>query len=150
MDALDARLLELLRADARASNVAIARRLEVTEGTVRHRIQRMVADRTIRAFTVEAEETGVRAIVLARTLPGRTASVVRAIHGLALEIFETAGPYDVAAWLRCEDMEHLNTRVDQIRAIRGVMETQTLVALTADHKPSARVEPGRLRMRRVR
>ena len=145
MDALDARILEILRADARTPNVAIARRLGVTEGTVRNRIRSMVANRTIRAFTVDAEESATLAIVLVRTRPDRTAAVVRALRGLAKEIFETSGSYDVAALVRCEDVEHLNTTVDQVRAIRGVTETQTLVALVSDTGRTTRGIRGRLR-----
>ncbi len=144
MDALDAKILEILRADARTSNVKMAERLGITEGTVRHRIRRLVANRTIRAFTVDAEESATRAIVLVRVQPERAAAVVRSVRGLAQEIFETAGPYDVAALLRCEDMEHLNTRVDQIRAIRGVIETQTLVGLTAGARARPPPAPGQL------
>lgn len=131
MDALDVRILEVLRAEARTPNVAIANELGVTEGTVRNRIRRMLADRTIRAFTVDAEESATRGLVLIRTRPDRTAAVVRALRGVAQEVFETSGPYDIAALLRCEDMEHLNNRVDQVRAIRGVTETQTLIALAS-------------------
>lgn len=144
MDVLDAKILEILRVDARTPNLRIARRLGVTEGTVRNRIRRMIATRTIRAFTVDAEEIAIRAWILVRTRPDRTASVVRSIRGLAVEIFETSGAYDVAALLRCEDMEHLNTRVDQIRAIRGVLETQTLVAM-ASGIHGARGVRGRIR-----
>jgi Lrp/AsnC family transcriptional regulator of lysine biosynthesis len=131
MDALDVRILEILRAEARTPNVVIAEELGVTEGTVRNRVRRMLADRTIRAFTVDAEESATRGLVLIRTRPDRTAAVVRALQGVAEEVFETSGPYDIAALLRCEDMEHLNTRVDEVRAIRGVTETQTLIALAS-------------------
>jgi len=145
MDALDWKILEILRADARAPNVVIARRLRVTEGTVRNRIRRMVADRTIRSFTVDAEENGSRALVLIRTQTDRTPSVVRALRGLATDLFETAGSYDIAALLRCEDIEHLNTTIDQIRAIRGVVETHTLVALASTLGRSSSGARGRLR-----
>lgn len=145
MDGLDARILEILRHDARTSNVTMAKALGVTEGTVRHRIRRMVANRTIRRFTVDAEEIATRGIVLIRTEPNRTPSVVRALRGLADGTFETSGPYDIAALLRCEDIEHLNTTVDQIRAIRGVVETQTLVALLSDARRTPQGVRGRLR-----
>ncbi len=138
MDRLDAKIIEILRSDSRTPNVEIADKLGVTEGTVRNRIRRMVADRTIRGFTVDAVESGGRAILLIKTKADRTAFVVRAVQALALEIFEMAGPYDVAILLRCEDIDHLNTNVDQIRAIRGVMETQTLVALASNLSVASR------------
>ncbi len=132
MDALDQSILEILRRDARTPNVAIAEKLRVTEGTVRNRIRRMLAHGVIRGFTVEAVESGLRAVVLVRTRPDRTPSVVRRLRPFAKDIFEMSGPYDVALYLRCEDLEHLNTTVDQVRAIPGVVETQTLVALKAE------------------
>ena len=138
MDPLDVRILEILRAEARTPNVTIAKKLGVTEGTVRNRIRRMLANRTIRAFTVDAEESATRGLVLIRTRPDRTATVVRSLRGVAEEVFETSGPYDIAALLRCEDMEHLNTSVDQVRAIRGVTETETLIALAFNSSRTSR------------
>jgi DNA-binding Lrp family transcriptional regulator len=88
---------------------------------------------------VDAEESATRGLVLIRTRPDRTAAVVRALQGVAEEVFETSGQYDIAALLRCEDMEHLNTRVDQVRAIRGVTGTQTLIALASKSARRSRV-----------
>src|SRR3989304_6412655 len=145
MDGLDARILELLGHDARTANVTIAKVLGVTEGTVRPPIRRMGANHTIRRFTVDAEEIATRGVVLIRTEPNRTPSVVRALRGLADGTFETSGPYDIAALLRCEDIEHLHTTVHQIRPTRGVVETQTLVALLSESRRPPQGVRGRLR-----
>jgi Lrp/AsnC family transcriptional regulator, regulator for asnA, asnC and gidA len=47
IDQLDAKIISLLQADGRRSNVDIARSLAVAEGTVRKRIERLVRDKVI-------------------------------------------------------------------------------------------------------
>ncbi len=48
VDALDWEIIEKLRVDGRMSNSAIARELNVTEGTVRHRVKRLTDEGVIR------------------------------------------------------------------------------------------------------
>ncbi|MFB3816767.1 MAG: Lrp/AsnC family transcriptional regulator [Candidatus Methylomirabilales bacterium] len=47
IDTLDAKIIALLRPDGRLSNVEIARRLGIAEGTVRKRIDRLVREQVI-------------------------------------------------------------------------------------------------------
>jgi len=47
IDTVDAKIITLLRPDGRLSNVEIARRLSIAEGTVRKRIDRLVRDQVI-------------------------------------------------------------------------------------------------------
>ena len=53
MDEMDYRILELLRENSREKNMEIARRLNVSEGTIRKRILNMVDSGIIKKFTVE-------------------------------------------------------------------------------------------------
>src|SRR5579863_7682305 len=52
LDALDRRIVDLLRVDARVSNRQIAARLGVTEGTIRGRINRLEDGGAIRLTAV--------------------------------------------------------------------------------------------------
>ncbi len=66
MDGLDRQIVELLRANGRRSNVEIARTLGVSEGTVRKRVDRLIAEGglAIRALANPAAAGyGVRALL---------------------------------------------------------------------------------------
>lgn len=52
MDPLDEKLIARLRKDGRRSNVELARELAVSEGTVRTRLARLLADGTLRILAV--------------------------------------------------------------------------------------------------
>ena len=52
MDQLDRRIINLLQMDGRASNAALARELEVSEGTIRRRVRRLIQEGLIRITAV--------------------------------------------------------------------------------------------------
>ena len=52
MDTLDQQLLGLLRADARATVATLAKKLDVSRGTINNRIARMEDDGIIVGYTV--------------------------------------------------------------------------------------------------
>lgn len=133
MDELDQRIIELLKRDARMSNTEIARKLGVSEGAVRNRLKKLVESGVIRRFTVElGEGVGVEAIVLIRAEANETKRVAREAKKLAQSVFETSGEYDIAAQVWASDVDSLNTIVDRIRAIKGVVNTATLIKLVGD------------------
>jgi hypothetical protein len=55
--------------------------------------------------------------------------VLRRIRKYADRLFETAGDYDVAAFLSAESMERINSMVDRLRAVDGVTLTVTLLKI---------------------
>ncbi len=130
MDDLDRQILRLLRADGRATNLALGRRLGLTEGAVRYRIRRLVATGALLKFTVVTRPLGPDGLVLVRCRPGTTERVVDRARRIAEEVFETSGEYDLAATVQAESMEGFNRILDRLRAIPGVEKTTTLVRLT--------------------
>lgn len=52
LDKLDCRLIRLLQADGRMSNIAIAQKLGISEYTVRNRIKRLLENATIKIVAV--------------------------------------------------------------------------------------------------
>lgn len=65
LDDLDYRIIELLQRDGRAPNVELARRLGVSEGTIRRRIERLVNEGYIRiAAIVDPLKIGMNTVAL--------------------------------------------------------------------------------------
>jgi len=131
VDQTDREILEILRRDGRARYVSIAGAVGLTEGAVRRRVRRMLEAGVIRRFTVEAG-AGVEGIVLVKTGPAQTGAVAVKIREVADRVFEVSGDYDVAALIHAHTMEELNRKVDRIRGLPEVLNTNTLVRLVGD------------------
>lgn len=129
MDETDAKILNLLRENARMKNTEIARHVDLTERAVRARIEKLVREGVIRKFTVETSPVGVEGIVLIDTQVDRTPAVKEKASELSDMVFECSGDFDVAVRLRADTLDDLNRRVDELRKLPGVNRTSTLVRL---------------------
>ncbi|MEM3852324.1 MAG: Lrp/AsnC family transcriptional regulator [Methanomassiliicoccales archaeon] len=130
IDDMDSRILAILRENARTKNVEIARRVSLTEGGVRARIARMIRDGVIEKFTVITRTNDVGCIVLIKTQLDQTKLIMRRLRDMSSSVYETSGEFDLAAELRADSIDQLNRRVDEIRALPGVVETMTLIKLS--------------------
>ena len=129
MDETDAKILNLLRDNARMKNTEIARQVSLTERAVRARIEKLVREGVIRKFTIETSQVGVEGIVLIDTQVDKTISVKDKARSMSDSVFECSGDYDIAMRLRADTLDDLNRRVDEIRKLPGVNRTSTLVKL---------------------
>jgi Lrp/AsnC family transcriptional regulator of lysine biosynthesis len=129
MDEKDAEIVEILRSNARTKNTEIARKIGLTEGAVRARITNLSKGGAIRKFTVETGAVGVEGIVLTESEAGKSKEVVAKLKELSDRVFETSGEFDAAALVRAADVDHLNSIVDRIREIDGIVATSTLIRL---------------------
>ncbi|MEM4389782.1 MAG: Lrp/AsnC family transcriptional regulator [Candidatus Micrarchaeia archaeon] len=131
----DAKLLRILRENARISNSAIARKLGVSEGAVRKRIANLVSTGVIKRFTIEtAEEGAVSALCFVSVGAGaQTGGVARRIASLPAvrRVLEITGEFDLVAIVGGESVGEVNATVDEIRGIRGVKATDTKIVLKA-------------------
>jgi DNA-binding Lrp family transcriptional regulator len=129
MDEKDAEIIEILRSNARTKNTDIARKIGLTEGAVRARITNLSKSGTIRKFTVETESVGVEGIILTESEAGKSKEVVAKLKGLSDKVFEMSGEFDAAVLVKAADVDHLNSIVDRIREIDGIVATSTLIRL---------------------
>jgi Lrp/AsnC family transcriptional regulator, involved in the regulation of lysine biosynthesis len=129
MDDTDAKILNLLRENARMKNTEIARHVNLTERAVRARIEKLVREGVIRKFTVETSPVGVEGIVLIDTQVDRTPAIKDKAREISDLVFECSGDFDVAVRLRADTLDDLNKRVDELRKLPGVNRTSTLVKL---------------------
>ena len=66
VDEIDERIIEMLMEDGRRPYTEIAKRLNLSESTVRKRVQALVEEGVIRRFTIEVEPSklGLRAVAI--------------------------------------------------------------------------------------
>jgi len=128
MDEVDLEVLKILKKNARTKYVDIAKSVGLTEGAVRRRVKRLTEEGVIKRFTVEttAEFEG---IVLVETEPTRTGDAASKIRKIATRVFEVSGDYDIAALIQAYTMEELNRKIDEIRNLPEVLNTNTLIKL---------------------
>jgi DNA-binding Lrp family transcriptional regulator len=129
MDEKDAEIIEILRSNARTKNTNIARQIGLTEGAVRARITNLSKSGTIKKFTVETESVGVEGIILTESEAGKSKEVVARLKELSDKVFEMSGEFDAAVLVKAADVDHLNSIVDRIREIDGIVTTSTLIRL---------------------
>ena len=128
MDELDYKILEILRNNSRETNMEIARKFNVSEGTVRKRIVNLYRNGIIKRFTVETVAS-VDSIVLIKVDPGRAEKVLKKMRENYTDLYEFSGSIDIAVRLTKNTLDELNSEVDNIRNIDGVINTDTMIRL---------------------
>lgn len=134
MDDLDEKILEVLKDDGRASYIEIGRKVGLSEGAVRKRIKAMVDSGVISKFTVQLGfMKGAKAVALVSVNPQIPTSDVsknlkRKIPGIEV-VYEVTGQYDIAAIVSTLNIADVNRSVEQIRTVKGVANTNTMIIL---------------------
>lgn len=133
IDEIDRKILELLRENARIPNEKLGKKVGLSEPATRRRVANLAARGVIRRFTVDVEEGGaVQALLFAST--SLHVSSEKIAKELAREpgvgsVLEISGDMDIALSLSAPDMDSLNRRVDEIRALDGIRKTKTSVIM---------------------
>jgi len=139
MDDVDQQLIGLLRDDARASLVSLAKALRVSRATVQNRISRLEANGTIVGYTVrlkpEAQAHRIRALTTIAVEGNRGDAVIRALRGdpAVQTLHTTNGRWDIVAELRADDLEEFDRVLGRIRLVDGIASTETSLLLST-HK----------------
>lgn len=136
MDAIDQKLLAELRRDGRASVMALADRLGVSRATVRLRLARLQREGEILGFTAitrgDVATAPVRGLMMIG-IEGRGAERITArLSGLApvTAIHSTNGRWDLIVELSAQSLADLDKVLSQIRALDGVMASETNLLLS--------------------
>lgn len=130
MDELDEKILSILKKNGRTPFVEIADRIGLTEGAVRSRVSRLVEDGVIKRFTIEAQGE-IKAIVMVATSTNvPTTLVADRIRELGIgNVFEVSGDWDIICFVQSGLMHNIDSLVERIRRIRGVVSTNTCLVL---------------------
>jgi DNA-binding Lrp family transcriptional regulator len=134
-DALDRQLIALLQTNARSSTAHLARKLGVARTTVVARLARLEADGVILGYAVrlgaEALDRGVQAYVGISISPKAQREVVRRLSQLPelSRLASVSGGFDLFALVSASSTSKLNTILDEIGELEGVIKTNTYVVL---------------------
>ncbi len=135
LDDIDRKLLSLLKANARESATALARRLDLSRSAVQDRIGRLERDGVIAGYTVklgqEMARSGLRAIVRFTMDPKHTPAVVRELRKYpeAEACYITSGAFDLIAIVAAESAARLHEVLQAFGKLRGVERTTSSIVL---------------------
>ncbi len=133
LDDVDHMIISILVKDARTPYTEIAKKVGLSEAGVRKRIDRLLRIGVIKRFTAEVDYTArVKAITLIATEPSTDTSEVsrkvKEINGVE-RVYEVTGVYDVVAVISSPNMAEVNKCIDELRRIKGVKSTNTMIIL---------------------
>lgn len=135
LDALDARLIGLLRSTPNLAVIEMARRLDVARGTVQARLDRLDRDGLIVGFGPDVDRTaagfGVMAFTTLEIAQGSDVEIVAGLTDIAevLEAHAVTGPGDLHLRLVARSNEHLHDVLQRILALPGITRAETHLAL---------------------
>lgn len=129
MDQKDEKILDILEENGRASYTDIAGEIEVSEGTVRNRVQRMLEENIIENFTIKTGGKRSKAVVMVQLETGRDIEKVLEDFPENVKIMEVAGEYDLVLEVEKNSNEEINSLLDEIRSIKGINNTETYMVL---------------------
>jgi Lrp/AsnC family transcriptional regulator for asnA, asnC and gidA len=126
-DALDEAIIDALQADGRQSNREVARRLKVSEGTVRHRLKRLLDARAIRIGVVaDPHRLGLlySVVLWASIVPRHMRDALEAIAGIpeVAHVSTVSGRYNALIVASMKDQAAMSDLTSTIRSIPGVSE----------------------------
>lgn len=146
LDELDRSILSTLHDDCLVPFVKIARALQVNEGTIRHRVKRLVKSGVIKRFTIKVDPVmlglGTLVLVIVTVSPGNVKHVAQELARIpnVLEVLEVHTYGDLLLKVRGGSMQEIaGILANQIKTIEGVIGTQVISVLNIwkdEHLPS--------------
>lgn len=148
VDETDARILELLQADARLSARALSRQIGMSPGAVSERIARLEREGVIAGYHAAIDSSalghGLVAIIGLRSTPP---ILLEAVERLTLvaeveTIYVVTGQWDMMVHVRVRDHHHLSEVLfDRVLSDMGFKESATMIVLHQRRGP--RIVPSR-------
>ncbi len=133
LDDLDFKILSCLQKDGRMSLTVMAKALNVSIGTVRTRLNKLLEDGTISIIgRVDPDKVGfhcyahIAVFVRPATLKEKVALKISKLPEVSF-LAMTSGDYDLEVDVMCRDNNHLVNFVDNISKIEGVNQTKTTI-----------------------
>lgn len=132
-DKTDERIVEYLRNNSRESFVDIGKKLKLSESAVRRRVRNLVDSGTIKRFTIEeGEKNTTSAIVLisvdSTIETSRVSSKLTKLDGVKT-VYEITGQYDISVIITAPSIAEINSSIDALRKIPGVIDSNTVIIL---------------------
>lgn len=132
-DKVDEKIIGYLKEDSRESFVDIGKKLKLSESAVRRRVKNLVDSGTIKRFTLElGEENTTSAIVLvsvdSATDTSKVSLKLAKLEGVKT-VYEITGQYDITTIMSATNIAEINSSIDALRKIPGVVDTNTVIIL---------------------
>jgi Lrp/AsnC family transcriptional regulator, leucine-responsive regulatory protein len=132
-DKVDEKIINFLKEDSRESFVDIGKKLKLSELAVRRRVKNLVDSKTIKKFTVEiGEENTTSAIVLisvdSATDTSKVSEKLVKLEGVKT-VYEITGQYDITTIISATNISEINSSIDALRKIPGVIDSNTVIIL---------------------
>ncbi|MBC8516640.1 MAG: Lrp/AsnC family transcriptional regulator [Nitrosopumilus sp.] len=132
-DKVDEKIIGYLKEDSRESFVDIGKKLKLSESAVRRRVKNLVDSGTIKKFTLEiGEENTTSAIVLvsvdSATDTSKVSLKLAKLDGVKT-VYEITGQYDITTIMSATNIAEINSTIDALRKIPGVVDTNTVIIL---------------------
>ena len=135
MDNLDLEIISHLRSDGRKPYTEIASALDVSEGTIRNRVSRLIKEKVIQIVGLaDPYKLGqdAPAIIGVRVEPAAMEAVAAELvkQSEVTYLVSVSGEFDLMLEVMCKDREHLSKFLNKnLRMIQGVSRTQTFSIL---------------------
>ena len=134
LDSVSNAIIEQLQQDGRRSYSAIGKVVGLSEAAVRQRVQRLIENGVMQVVAVtDPMQLGFeRQAMIGVRCTGDTTKIAEKLAALESVdyVVLTAGSFDAIVEVVCEDDDHLLQLLNtQIRALPGVISTETLVYL---------------------
>lgn len=131
----DAKLVALLRANAREPTASLARKLGLARSTVQERIARLERDGVVKGYTVRLAEEGataIRAVVMISTDPKQADRVSVELRKMpeVRSLVAVSGSYDLIATVETETPARIDALLDRIGRSAGVARTVSSIVLS--------------------
>jgi len=132
-DKVDEKIIGYLKEDSRESFVDIGKKLKLSESAVRRRVKNLVDSGTIKKFTLElGDENSTSAIVLvsvdSATETSKVSLKLAKLEGVKT-VYEITGQYDITTIMSATNIAEINSTIDALRKIPGVVDTNTVIIL---------------------
>ncbi|WP_166874300.1 MULTISPECIES: Lrp/AsnC family transcriptional regulator [unclassified Salinibacterium] len=137
MDNLDHRIIDHLRRNARANYGDIGDDIGLSASAVKRRVDRLVADRVIRGFTVQVDpevdglgtEAYVEVFCRGTVAPGELKRILLNVPEV-VEASTVSGSADAMMRLRSRDIAGLETALERVRDLPHVDHTRSSIVLS--------------------
>lgn len=137
MDTLDRRIIDLLRQNARASYGDIGERVGLSASAVKRRVDRLVADGIIRAFTIQVDpeldglgtEAYVELFCRGTVAPGELRRILSTVPEV-VDAGTVTGSADAIVHMRSRDIASLEGALERVRMAPNVDHTRSAVVLS--------------------
>ena len=135
MDQIDLEIISFLQTDGRMPFTDIAKELDISEGTVRNRVARLMQERVLQIvgmvdpYRLGYDAPAMISISVQPPLLNQVAKIISHFPEVSYLIM-VSGDYDLLVEVLCKDRDHLaNFLNEKLLKVTGITNTQTSMVL---------------------